>query len=236
MRMTSPEDSALSEGMQDMSEHEVDEAQSGQGDEGVVADAADASPVNEAAVEAEIVDAEDPPPAAPAALSALDLGLELSDDPDEREAALLGELAATRAEATEYLDTLQRVAAEFDNYRKRVERDQADTVMRASQRLVESLLPTLDAFDAALSYETQTPAEEKILDGMRGTHVQLMETLAREGIEPIAAEGVAFDPAVHEAVAGGGSGDLVVAQELRRGYVLRGRVIRPALVMVEETS
>ena len=182
---------------------------------------------------AEVVEPAEPPLAR---LTAEDLGLELPDGPAEREAALLSELAAARSEGSEYLETLQRVAAEFDNYRKRVERDQGETVLRAAQRLVESILPTLDAFDAALAYDTQTPAEEKILDGMRGTHAQLMETLGREGLEPIAAEGTSFDPAVHEAVAGGGDGELVVARELRRGYTIEGRVVRPALVMVEETS
>ncbi len=164
--------------------------------------------------------------------TAADLGLELPDDETEARVLLLRELAEARGEASEYLETLQRVAAEFENYRKRVERDQVENVHRASQRIVESLLPTLDAFDAALGYEPQTPAEEKILDGMRGTHSQMMETLEREGLVAIVAGGATFDPAVHEAAGGGGAGDLVVSQELRRGYLLRGRVLRPSLVMV----
>ncbi len=164
--------------------------------------------------------------------TAADLGLELPDDEAAVRTLLLRELAEARGEASEYLETLQRVAAEFENYRRRVERDQAENVHRASQRIVESLLPTLDAFDAALAYEPQTPAEEKILDGMRGTHSQMMETLEREGLAPIVAGGAAFDPAVHEAAGGGGAGDLIVSQELRRGYLLRGRVLRPSLVMV----
>jgi molecular chaperone GrpE len=166
--------------------------------------------------------------------SAEELGLELPDDADEARVLLLRELAEARREAGEYLETLQRVAADFDNYRKRVERDHAENVMRASQRIVEHLLPTLDAFDAALAYESQTEGEEKILDGMRGTHRTMMETLAKDGLEPIAANGEAFDPAVHEAVAGPGEGDgdLVVTQELRRGYTLHDRVVRPSLVMV----
>ena len=67
------------------------------------------------------------------------------------------------------------------------------------------------------------------------TRSQLLETLAREGFEPIPAGGEVFDPKVHEAVSGPGegSGDLVVGAELRRGYVMRGRVVRPSLVMVE---
>ena len=131
---------------------------------------------------------------------------------------------------------LQRVAADFDNYRKRVERDHTDNVTRASQRILEQMLPTLDSLDAALGYEPQTPAEEKILEGVSGTRTALLETLARDGFEPIPAVGEAFDPAVHEAVGGGGDGELRVGQELRRGYTLRGRVLRPSLVMVEEAN
>lgn len=168
--------------------------------------------------------------------TAAELGLELPSDPTEAQTLLLSELAEARTEASEYLETLKRVAADFENYRRRVERDQVENVLRASQRLVERLLPTLDAFDAALGYEPQNPAEEKLLAGMRGTHAQLMETLAREGLAPIAAAGTAFDPAVHEAVGGGGDGDLSVAKELRRGYTLQGRLVRPALVIVEEAS
>jgi molecular chaperone GrpE len=165
-----------------------------------------------------------------------ELGIELPDDPDAAQALLLRELAEARQEAGEYLETLQRIAADFDNFRKRVERDQAENVQRASQRLIEALLPTLDTLDAALAFEAQTDGEAKMLDGVRGTHTQLLETLAREGFGPIDAAGHPFDPSVHEAVAGPteqGDGDLVVATELRRGYVMRGRVIRPSLVTVE---
>jgi molecular chaperone GrpE len=173
--------------------------------------------------------------AQPVVVTAADLGLELPEDPSQAVPFLLTALAETRAEAGEYLDTLQRVAADFDNYRKRTERDYADTVQRASQRLIERLLPSLDSFDAALGYDAKTAAEATILDGLRSTHALLIETLAADGFAPIPADGVPFDPAVHEAVAGPseeGDGELVV-QELRRGYTLRGRVLRPALVTVE---
>ena len=167
--------------------------------------------------------------------TAHDLGLELPEDPDEAQALLLRELSEARQEAGEQLEMLQRVAADFDNYRRRVERDQAENVERASQRVIESLLPTLDAFDAATAFEPQSPTEQKTFDGMVSTRAQMLETLAREGFEPIAAAGEHFDPKVHEAVSGpaGGEGDLVVDAELRRGYVMRGRVIRPSLVTVK---
>ncbi len=90
--------------------------------------------------------------------------------PDEPEAArdlLLVHLAQSRVEADEYLGTLQRVAADFDNYRRRVERDQSETVARAAQRIVEALLPSIDAFEAALAYRPRTAGEEKIMEGLR---------------------------------------------------------------------
>ncbi len=169
--------------------------------------------------------------------TAHELGLELPDDPDEAQELLLRELGEARQEAGEHLDMLQRVAADFDNFRRRVERDQAENVERASQRVIEGLLPTLDAFDAATAVEPQSPSEEKIREGVLSTRGQLLETLAREGFEPIPATGEVFDPKVHEAVSGpgddDGDGDLIVGAELRRGYVMRGRVIRPSLVTVE---
>jgi molecular chaperone GrpE len=97
------------------------------------------------------------------------------------------------------------------------------------------LLPTLDSFDAAMAYQPQTDGEEKLLAGIEDTHRLLIEALAVDGFEPIAASGVPFDPAVHEAVTGPsaeGEGELLV-KEMRRGYTLRGRVIRAALVAVE---
>jgi molecular chaperone GrpE len=167
--------------------------------------------------------------------TAHELGLELPDDPNEAQDLLLRELSEARQEAGEHLEMLQRVAADFDNFRRRIERDQAENVERASQRVIEGLLPTLDAFDAATASEPQSPSEEKIREGVLSTRSQLLETLAREGFEAIPATGEGFDPRVHEAVSGpgDGDGDLIVGAELRRGYVMRGRVIRPSLVTVE---
>jgi molecular chaperone GrpE len=178
-------------------------------------------------VEAEIVEFPEPE------TTAEQLGLTLPDHPAEAQALLLRELAEARQEASETIANLQRVAAEFDNHRKRVERDQAENVVRASQRLVELLLPALDSFDAALETEARSESEAKLIEGMNGTRAQLMDVLAREGVEPIDAVGHPFDPAVHEAVSViPGEGEQIVDQELRKGYAMRGRIIRPTLVVV----
>lgn len=161
--------------------------------------------------------------------------VELPEDPAEAVPVLISALVNSQAEAGGYLEAMQRVAAEFDNYRKRTARERDEIVDRASQRVIERLLPTLDSFTAALAYEPQTETEEKLLSGMADTHRLLMESLALEGFAAIEASGVPFDPAVHEAVTGpggDGDGDLVVT-EMRRGYTLRGKVIRAALVAVE---
>jgi molecular chaperone GrpE len=161
--------------------------------------------------------------------------IQIPDDPAEAVPVLISALASTQAEAAGYLETMQRVAAEFDNFRKRAARERGEIVDRASQRVIERLLPTLDSFDAALAYQAQTETEKKLLSGMADTHRLLMEALAIDGFAPIEASGVPFDPAVHEAVTGPtdeGEGDLVV-REMRRGYTLGGRVVRAALVAVE---
>lgn len=161
--------------------------------------------------------------------------IDLPDNAEEAVPVLLAALGNAQAEAGGYLEAVQRVAAEFDNFRKRAARDRSEIVDRASQRVIERLLPTLDSFDAAMAYQPQTEGEETLLAGIRDTHRLLIEALAVDGFEPIDASGVPFDPAVHEAVtgpAGEGNGDLIV-KEMRRGYTLQGRVVRAALVAVE---
>lgn len=160
------------------------------------------------------------------------LGLDLPDDREEAVGVLFDALATARVAADSYLEDLQRVAAEYENFRKRAVREREETVARAAQRVVQALLPVLDSFDQAFAHQAQTPGEEQVLAGVRGTFHQLMDVLSKEGLEAIPAAGEDFDPQVHEAVAGGGDGDLVVSRELRRGYTLKGRVLRPAMVVV----
>jgi molecular chaperone GrpE len=162
------------------------------------------------------------------------LGIELPEDQGQAIELLLSHLEESRDEATSYLDDLKRVAADFDNYRKRTTREQAVVLDRAAERVVRELLPVLDSFDAALATEPSTDAERQLLSGMINTREQLLKALEAEGLEVVPSIGEPFDPEIHEpAGAPSGSGDLAVSQELRRGYRLKGRVLRPAMVMLE---
>lgn len=163
-----------------------------------------------------------------------ELGLELPEDPDEAVALLLGEVKNARAEASSYLDDLKRVAADFDNYRKRTTKENAVMFDRATERVVTGLMPVLDTFDAAVNTEPKTEAEQKLYSGMLNTREQLLHALKAEGLEVIPTVDEPFDPEIHEPVgAASGDGELTVSQELRRGYRLRGKVLRAALVALE---
>lgn len=170
----------------------------------------------------------------PAAPDPHSLGLDLPDDRSEAVAMLLVELRSARDEATTYLDDLKRVAADFDNYRKRTMKESAMVFDRATERVVHGLMPVLDSFDAALTTEPVTDTERLLYSGMVNTREQLLKALEGEGLEVIPTVGDRFDPEIHEPVgAPGGAGPLVVTEELRRGYRLRGKVLRAALVMLE---
>lgn len=164
--------------------------------------------------------------------TAADLGVELPEDPEQAVDVLADLLLEARADADGRLDDLKRVAAEFENYRKRAQRDHVDMVTAASQRVAEALLPVLDSLDSAARTTPETPGEEKLLAGLVSTRDQILDVLGREGLRPIDAKGRPFDPSLHEAVSGGGDGHLVVVAELRRGYVMGDRLLRPAMVEV----
>lgn len=184
--------------------------------------------IEEGDIEGEVVS---PPTAA-------ELGIDLPDDSEAAVALLLAEVDAARSETASHLDDLKRVAAEFDNFRKRAVRDHEGTTQRAAERLLIELLPALDSFDAALSVQASTDAEEKLLAGMVRTHQQILTALGNLGLATVPTVGEPFDPEHHEAAVSPteGEGRLVVTQELRRGYTLNGRLVRPALVALEYQS
>ncbi|MGB7861170.1 MAG: nucleotide exchange factor GrpE [Acidimicrobiia bacterium] len=162
------------------------------------------------------------------------LGLELPAEPTDAIEMLLRELARARGEADSYLDDLKRVAADFDNYRKRSTRENAEMLDRATEKVVVGLMPVLDTFDAALDTQPETDSERQLYSGMINTRGQLLKSLEAEGLEVVPTVGEVFDPEFHEPVgAPSGVGTLTVSEELRRGYRLNGKVLRAALVALE---
>ena len=157
-------------------------------------------------------------------------------------------LERVSAERDEYLDTLQRLQADFENYRKRMLRQQTDLLQRASEGVVEKLLPVLDTLDLALAHLGDDEADRALVkDALAQVDSLLRRTLAQEGLERIDAKDVPFDPSIHDAVAhepasetksdekdgGESSGGARVSDVMRAGYRLKGRVLRPAMVKVE---
>jgi molecular chaperone GrpE len=147
----------------------------------------------------------------------------------------LAKLSQTESERDEYLDTLRRVQAEFENYRKRVIKEQTALVDRATSGLVEQLLPVLDSFELALKNLDSAGSDEieSVRKGLELVYAELLGVLEKAGLSRIEAEGKPFDPNVHEAVMQeDGDGEPVVTDVLRTGYTLKGRVLRPAMVKV----
>ncbi|HEX2506339.1 MAG TPA: nucleotide exchange factor GrpE [Gaiellaceae bacterium] len=143
-------------------------------------------------------------------------------------------LAEVEAERDQRLADLQRVAADFDNFRKRSARDQEALVARANERLVKQLLPVLDNLERALVAAAEHE-EQQVLEGVELVLRELNEALKREGLEEIETEGQ-FDPHVHEALLTQPSEaeEGVVVEVLQKGYRLGDRVLRPARVAVSQ--
>ena len=159
-----------------------------------------------------------------------------SEQTSETGPGLEERVALLESERDEAIDHLKRVAADFDNYRKRAARDQASLVARAHERLVKELLPVLDNLERALEAGEQTE-EAKLAEGVALVARELRAALEREGLVEIETDGK-FDPHVHEALltqpseAEEGS----VIEVLQKGYRLGDRVLRPARVVISQGS
>jgi molecular chaperone GrpE len=155
-------------------------------------------------------------------------------DAGDPSGAPVDELAAAKAQAAEYLEHLQRLQAEFENYRKRVLREQTRAVEFATEPVMMRLLEVVDEFELALVAAEQRPDFDKFLRGVEIVYAKLLDILRAEGLERIDARGKPFDPTEHEALfqVEGEDGEPYVADILRPGYRLKGRVVRPAGVKV----
>lgn len=143
------------------------------------------------------------------------------------------DVAQVLSERDEYLNSLRRLQADFDNYRKRVGFDQEMAADRAAQKLVDAIMPVLDTFEMALSHETDPNASP-----LAKLHDQLLGALEGQGLERLAPLDEPFNPEEAEAVmtepGDGASAGPVVSEVLRAGYRWRSRVIRAAMVKVRD--
>ena len=170
----------------------------------------------------------------------LDLGAdaETQSTPDSGETAAPGDDQAKAVDEREQLrDRLLRTTAEFDNFRKRVDRDRREMADRAAESLLLDLLPVVDDLERALAVEATGEGAEAYRRGVELIHKQLTELLARRGVKVLDALGADFDPHLHQAVASekaDGHRDGEVVAVLRTGYLLNDRLLRPAMVKVAQ--
>ncbi|HUB79040.1 MAG TPA: nucleotide exchange factor GrpE [Bryobacteraceae bacterium] len=155
-----------------------------------------------------------------------------SETPEGRMAALAAERDQLAAEKAELQDRLLRARAEFDNARRRGERERSEYLQFAAMDLVRDVLPVLDDFERALKVET---ADRDYAKGVELIYQRLFETLKKLGLEPIETAGRPFDPNLHQAVERvetDEAEDHTVVGEFQRGYNFKGKLLRPAMVRV----
>jgi molecular chaperone GrpE len=153
-----------------------------------------------------------------------------STDPNSRVAEL-------QAELSKYRDAALRAAADLDNYRKRVSRERDESVKYANTAFLERLIPILDNFELGLQAARKAPEAAPIVDGLAMVYKQLQDLLANSGVETIDATGQTFDPNLHEALAQEENHEVPegkVIRQVRKGYRLRDRLLRPANVVVSK--
>ena len=170
--------------------------------------------------------------------------MEQNEDQEELQPESAGQGMETEIQKlTEERDGLQdrllRLRAEFDNFRRRAERERTETIQFASAELMRELLNVLDSFDLAMKTVADGSAAAEMVRGLDLVYKQLLDTLGRFGLKAIEAEGQAFDPNLHQAVSTVPTSDVpenTVVQEMRRGYTLNGKLLRAAMVSVSAGS
>jgi len=146
-------------------------------------------------------------------------------------------LEALRAERDELKERFLRLAAETENYKKRSEREKAEFLKRSNQALVKELLPVLDNLERALAAAGESQDQKGLLEGLELTRQELWKVLERHGLERVEALGQTFDPEYHEAMMQQEDPEVeenTVLQELQKGYLFQGRLLRPAMVVVSK--
>jgi molecular chaperone GrpE len=154
---------------------------------------------------------------------------------EPKEQRLLKELEEQRKTAEEYYQRYLRSQADFDNYRKRTLKEKEELVQYASMKLVGELLPVLDNFERAIASSKENKDFDALAKGVDMIFRQFEQVLAREGLKPIEAVGRPFDPEFHQAIMQVESEDHeegTVVEEVQKGYMLKDKVLRPAMVKV----
>jgi len=152
----------------------------------------------------------------------------------ETEAALLGQL---QSDLERFRELALRSQADFENFRKRAARDKEDAVKYANASFLERLIPILDNFELGLNVARGNEAAAPIVSGMEMVAKQLTDFLLQHGVEAVEAEGQPFDPNVHEAIAQEEHAEIPegnVVRQLRKGFRLRDRLLRPSTVVVSK--
>ncbi len=166
-------------------------------------------------------------------------GMESVAAPADPLAQLEADVNAAKAEAAEWQDRFLRKAAELENYRKRMEKEKAESMGAAKSSVLMEFLPILDDCERALKSFREArdaaPGLEQYREGVELLYKQLLDAVGRIGVVPIESEGTPFDPHLHEAVSREATAEFeenTVVRELRRGYVFKDRLLRPAQVVV----
>lgn len=154
---------------------------------------------------------------------------------EEEASADASALAEAERQRDEFKDLLLRKTAEFENYRKRIDRERATMAENAAAGVLEELLPLVDDLERALGSDPGVEGTEAYRRGVELIHRQLVEILRKRGVKPIEALGEDFDPYYHQAVShepAEGRRDGEIIEEFRRGYLLGDRLLRPSMVKV----
>ena len=176
-------------------------------------------------------EAQSPPTPAPESMT------DVLPDPAPLTPEQVEQLKERAAKADEFYDQYLRTSADLDNYKKRAAREKQDAIKYATESLLQKLIPVLDNFDMALAAANvqQDASVQSLQTGVNMIHQQLRSALSESGLEEIDALNKPFDPNLHEAVSQQETADVPeghVAQQLRKGFKLRDRLLRPATVVV----
>lgn len=163
-------------------------------------------------------------------------GAEIQEIPEEEIIRLKAELEAKAKEAEENYNKYLRSLADLENYKKRAEKEKADAINFANESIMEEILPVVDNFERALAHANGEENLESLRKGVKLTIDQMYAVLKKFGLQEIKSVGEKFDPSVHHAITheeSDGEPDIVV-REFQKGYYLKGRLLRPAMVAVSK--